>query len=314
MGHDRAEVEEAFARFLELGAQNRDWPAWAGAVHRRRPSTSSTTWASSRAGPRSSDWIVKEMSPFPSMTFSIDWSIIEGDRVAFYIWNHLPDPDGGDTLLQLPEPERHRVRRRREVEVRGGPLQPGGRQPGRRRLVPGRRRSRHPARPVTDRHLRLHAPSRPRTRTPGTRSRRPSSATANGAPPRSSSGDWDQWADQFTEDARYYEHHYGRFSGREEIRAWIKGVMQPFPDDGVPVRVADDRRQPGRRLRTEQAARPRRAATRATSSPPGSSSTTPVTTSGPTRRTATTPTRRRRSSNAGSRPAGSSPRDSTWKS
>ena len=42
-------------------------------------------------------------------------------------------------------------------------------------------------------------------------------------------GDWDPWANQFTEDARYFEHHYGKFYGREEIRTWINGVMQPFP-------------------------------------------------------------------------------------
>ena len=40
------------------------------------------------------DWIVDAMAPFPNMTFSVDWHVIEGDRVAFYIWNHLPDPAG----------------------------------------------------------------------------------------------------------------------------------------------------------------------------------------------------------------------------
>ena len=34
-------------------------------------------------------------------------------------------------------------------------------------------------------------------------------------------GDWSQWADQFTEDAVYIEHLYGRFEGREAIRGWI---------------------------------------------------------------------------------------------
>ena len=27
-------------------------------------------------------------------------------------------------------------------------------------------------------------------------------------------GDWTQWSECFTEDAAYYEHHYGRFEGR----------------------------------------------------------------------------------------------------
>jgi hypothetical protein len=44
------------------------------------------------------------------------------------------------------------------------------------------------------------------------------------------SGDWDPWADLFTEDAEYYEHLYGTFHGREAIRAWIKQTMAEFPN------------------------------------------------------------------------------------
>jgi hypothetical protein len=43
------------------------------------------------------------------------------------------------------------------------------------------------------------------------------------------SGDWRPWADLFTEDARYVEHAYGEFVGREAISDWIVGVMEPFP-------------------------------------------------------------------------------------
>jgi SnoaL-like domain len=44
------------------------------------------------------------------------------------------------------------------------------------------------------------------------------------------SGDWDPWADLFTEDAEYYEHLYGTFRGRDAIRAWIKQTMAEFPN------------------------------------------------------------------------------------
>jgi hypothetical protein len=44
------------------------------------------------------------------------------------------------------------------------------------------------------------------------------------------SGNWDAWADLFTEDAEYYEHLYGKFQGREAIRAWIKQTMAEFPN------------------------------------------------------------------------------------
>ncbi len=43
------------------------------------------------------------------------------------------------------------------------------------------------------------------------------------------SGDWRVWADMFTEDATYIEHHYGKFNGREEIYKWISETMKDFP-------------------------------------------------------------------------------------
>ena len=48
------------------------------------------------------------------------------------------------------------------------------------------------------------------------------------------SGDWSAWADIFTEDATYVEHHYGRFEGREAIRAWITETMGTFPGNLMP--------------------------------------------------------------------------------
>ena len=39
------------------------------------------------------------------------------------------------------------------------------------------------------------------------------------------SGDWNSWADQFTEDATYIEHLFGTLGGREAIRNWITKVM-----------------------------------------------------------------------------------------
>ena len=47
-------------------------------------------------------------------------------------------------------------------------------------------------------------------------------------------GDWSAWADHFTEDARYVEHHYGTFEGREAIRSWITSVMSEFPGADMP--------------------------------------------------------------------------------
>jgi len=46
------------------------------------------------------------------------------------------------------------------------------------------------------------------------------------------SGDWRSWADLFTEDATYIEHHYGEFGGREAIYRWIQTAMsEPINQD-----------------------------------------------------------------------------------
>jgi len=48
------------------------------------------------------------------------------------------------------------------------------------------------------------------------------------------SGDWNGWADKFTEDATYIEHHYGTLGGREAIRTWITECMGTFPGNAMP--------------------------------------------------------------------------------
>ena len=42
-------------------------------------------------------------------------------------------------------------------------------------------------------------------------------------------GNWDGFADNFTEDAEYVEHAFGTFRGRDEIRAWSVRTMTTFP-------------------------------------------------------------------------------------
>ena len=45
------------------------------------------------------------------------------------------------------------------------------------------------------------------------------------------SGDWREWADQFTEDATYIEHHFGTMGGREAIYNWIQSTMSQWPNN-----------------------------------------------------------------------------------
>jgi hypothetical protein len=44
-------------------------------------------------------------------------------------------------------------------------------------------------------------------------------------------GDWNPWADQFTDDAVYVEHLFGRFEGQAAIRQWITTTMAEFPNN-----------------------------------------------------------------------------------
>jgi hypothetical protein len=52
---------------------------------------------------------------------------------------------------------------------------------------------------------------------------------------RTAAKDWNAWADQFTEDARYVEHGLGTFEGRETIREWVVAAMAPASGISFPV-------------------------------------------------------------------------------
>jgi hypothetical protein len=61
------------------------------------------------------------------------------------------------------------------------------------------------------------------------------------------SGDWTDWADHFTEDVTYVEHHFGTFCGRETVRDWIVATMTAYPGKKitsfpVPWYVIDEQR------------------------------------------------------------------------
>jgi hypothetical protein len=82
-----------FAEFRRLGAEGRDWAAWA-ALFAPNARYLEHCMGTLEGQPAINAWIAKAMEPVACMTFSIDWTIFDGDRVAFWIWNHLPDPRG----------------------------------------------------------------------------------------------------------------------------------------------------------------------------------------------------------------------------
>jgi hypothetical protein len=52
-------------------------------------------------------------------------------------------------------------------------------------------------------------------------------------------GDYNAFADLFTEDCTYGEHAFGEMHGREEVRNWIVPRMKQFPNEHI-VRYTHD--------------------------------------------------------------------------
>jgi hypothetical protein len=91
----RTEIAEAFEDFLERGARGRRWVDWA-ALFADDAQYTEHCLGSSSGRAEIEAWIVEAMAPFPNMSFSVDWSMIDGNRVAFWLWNNLPDPNDED--------------------------------------------------------------------------------------------------------------------------------------------------------------------------------------------------------------------------
>jgi hypothetical protein len=47
--------------------------------------------------------------------------------------------------------------------------------------------------------------------------------------------DWQAWANLFTDDARYFDHYYGTFTGPPEITAFLEGTMGAAPQVYSPL-------------------------------------------------------------------------------
>lgn len=85
------EVASALAEYFRLGVQNRDWPAWGELL------TDDAVFSRNGRDPvlgRAAIVADVVARTLPSMTWSIEWASVDGDRVAFWQWQHLPDPEG----------------------------------------------------------------------------------------------------------------------------------------------------------------------------------------------------------------------------
>ena len=94
MSAPRAEVEEAFRRYLVCGIVEEDWEAWS------RCFTSDVAYHEHQLGTMHGrdtvlEWIVPLMDQFPEIYNAVLWHAIDGDKVVFDATNRRDNPQLG---------------------------------------------------------------------------------------------------------------------------------------------------------------------------------------------------------------------------
>ena len=95
----RQEVEAAYRHFIEAGDSG-EWSAWAD-LH-----SEDCIWIEHHLGTFHGREAIREMilgtmKRFPMRSFPVEWVLIEDERVAYYPWQVLPDPSGGDRVFRF---------------------------------------------------------------------------------------------------------------------------------------------------------------------------------------------------------------------
>jgi uncharacterized protein (TIGR02246 family) len=85
----RAEMEAAVGEFFRLGCGERNWDAWIDlfaedAVYVEHEGSQHHGREAIRA------WLVPAMAMMPSMTFPVEWWMVEGNRLVTYVGNAMP--------------------------------------------------------------------------------------------------------------------------------------------------------------------------------------------------------------------------------
>ena len=234
MGHySTDDVAEAFAEYRKRGVGDYDWPGW-GALFTDDARYVEHFLGEFTGRDEITTFIVDTMKDYPFMSLWMEWWHIEDDRVALYIWNNLPDPTGTGKRYGFPNTtvlhyagagkwdfEEDFYNPADAERVWSEWFRDGGRLDTPIDLS---------LRGIDDWAPEVPAPAFPRDEV-----EREFDAYRERGKVAVATGDWDQWADQFTSDARYREHHYGTFNGQDEIRAWITKTMGPFPDMYFPT-------------------------------------------------------------------------------
>src|SRR5262245_30685985 len=88
----RAELETAFKKYLQLGAFERNWNAWAD-LFAEDAYYYECQYGTFRGREEIRRWITTTMAGVPDMYFPPPkWVVMDGDRVCFCIDNAYPDP------------------------------------------------------------------------------------------------------------------------------------------------------------------------------------------------------------------------------
>lgn len=232
MTFEHTEVADAFATYLDTGVGNHDWERWSSLF------TEDALYEEHHLGTMRGrqairDFIVNTMGDYQAMSLWPEWYDVDGDLVSLYIWNNLPDPGTGKrygfpntTVLRYAgdglwdwEADFYDPADAERVWTEW--FNDGG-----RNETPAD----HTLQGVAD-----WAPEPSAEMFPREEVEQEFEAYRERGRIAVATGDWNQWADQFTDDARYLEHHYGRFNGQDAIREWITSTMKPFPTMEFPV-------------------------------------------------------------------------------
>jgi uncharacterized protein (TIGR02246 family) len=89
----RDQMEAAVTEFFRRGVETRDWNAW---IDLFAPDAIYIEHETSQHHGREAirSWLVPAMASMPSMTFPVEWWMIEGNRLVTYVGNAMPG--GGD--------------------------------------------------------------------------------------------------------------------------------------------------------------------------------------------------------------------------
>ena len=230
----REEIEAAFAEYRRLGVGEEDWSAWAklftdDALYEEH------CLGTFRGQAAIEEWIVGCMKDYPTMTLWIEWYQIDGNRIYFYIWNNLPDPTGTGKRFGFPNTTILEYAGDGKFSFEGDYYNPAdAERVFREWLAAGGRRDTpqdHSLKGIDGWSPPVPEPAFPREEV-----ERELEIYRQRGDKAVATGDWNQWADQFTDDAQYREHHYGYYRSQQEIRDWINGVMQPFPTMVFPIK------------------------------------------------------------------------------